>query len=26
VSNAIGIQMNEIPLTPERVLNALNGK
>ena len=24
VSNAIGIQMNEIPLTPERVLNALN--
>ncbi len=26
VSAAIGIQMNEIPLTPERVLNALNKK
>ncbi|NQV38095.1 MAG: xanthine dehydrogenase family protein [Candidatus Marinimicrobia bacterium] len=26
VSSALGIQMNEIPLTPERVLNAINGK
>lgn len=26
VSHAIGVQMNEIPLTPERVLNAINGK
>lgn len=25
-SNAIGVQMNEIPLTSERVLNAINGK